>query len=747
MPRLARIRTGFLTLALTLIACDKQESSQPSAPGATNAVGRLTLDGAAAAGAVVRAYACDYLPEPENAFAKAGADRPVAFAVKADAEGGYTFPDLPAGCYDIIAALADKSVKLDSVFLPAASLPDGELGRTGAVEGRVALQPLDDPRGFLVQAIGTPFRVYLGKDGSFSLEGLPAGHYRLRVSGPGTSYRSAIVPVDVAAGGTEAIADKIEPLFLGLPVVAGLRIEQDTAAGIVRVYWHRSASPLVDHYVVERIDQDASANPWGASLTVADTVFSDTLFPKMRRPDSSAFPDTFGADRPARHLSYRVAASAKTDAMGPFLDKLEWTALPPDSVETRIAFGTLRLGSVFVPVGGKGRVAVSFSNPRRGLTSLEWLDSAGRSLRKRPLSGRNGEDTLDFDAPSQAGYSRIRIRISDASKDAWEDSVGVFAVTWKRLEDRPVPAYDNSGEYLISTPLIPVGGRIYALGGSGSVAHSAGTVFDPASGKWSRIAPAPALGPASVANGKIYMEANDSIYVYDPDRDAWTGALPVPKWYSYYYPSSISVSFAALGGKAIFSRNYDRSSYLMDLADGSSRPMDALIGNVETRFPFATGKGLYQFEGRQVYKVDTISAAFTYVGLAPITPQYAAEAEMDGVHYFARYFDVTAFDTEKETWASFPGPGLNPKDGNHAIDCQAANGRLYAFESVAEGLVDVRVFAPRTGKWSYMTTMAIEGNRFRTASADGKLYLLSYYGKGSPQEGDAPAFYELPSLP
>src|SRR3989475_6849507 len=81
---------------------------------------------------------------------------------------------------------------------------------TGAVTGKVLDATTQQPLGNVEVAIaGTPHRELSRSDGSFALNGVPAGTYRLRASRIG--YGSQIQEVTVTAGGTTTAQVSLAP--------------------------------------------------------------------------------------------------------------------------------------------------------------------------------------------------------------------------------------------------------------------------------------------------------------------------------------------------------------------------------------------------------------------------------------------------------------------------------------------------------------------------------------------------------
>src|SRR6266850_2061467 len=90
------------------------------------------------------------------------------------------------------------------------AVPLGVQETTGAVTGKVVDATTQQPLGNVEVAIaGTPHRELSRSDGSFALNGVPAGSYRLRASRIG--YGSQVQEVTVTPGGSTTVQVSLAP--------------------------------------------------------------------------------------------------------------------------------------------------------------------------------------------------------------------------------------------------------------------------------------------------------------------------------------------------------------------------------------------------------------------------------------------------------------------------------------------------------------------------------------------------------
>jgi hypothetical protein len=709
-------------------------------------------------GAEIRIFPVDYLPQAGDALAKA-ASGPQAYRAHTDAEGHYSLPAVAPGLYNVLA-MRDGDVSLrDSIFLPAQAEWADTLRAAASLKGRVGVEPGDDPRGFAVQVVGLPYRAWLDIDGKFSLAGLPPGRLRLRIAREGSpDYREGNLDVTLARGGKEILDEPIDLVYLNVPAVKDFKVVMDTAAGIAKLTWSRPASPLIDHFVVIR--DGSPLYPYSPNwITVEDTVFYDTLFPAGRIISSPGYPtdipvvypDTFVAK-----VQYRVAAAGRNDATGAFTGKLKVEAPPPGTVTTRFAFGDDSLPFVLLPIGQTGRLSLSFANPGRKVKKLEWKDAKGQTLRSQAFDAKKGRDSLEIDPPAAGDSAVVRVEATDASGHVWKDSLLVIGAPWKRLADRPLPAYGRAGRFQVDQPMLTVDGKIYVFGSQGAQSQTASNAFDPATGRWETLAEAPALGNAISVGGKAYVAAGDVLYAYDPARNHWDSVAALVSQGNEFAARPI---FPSDGKIAIGSWQADYRATYFDPASGTSLqfPEQNYYSSPFT-IQFTTARRAYlQFSGYNYYGYGyygLVSYKWASAVLTNITTNTYAytnnPVEINGFHYFVNASAyMTVFDEDRETFQSRVGPGFGPVDvypyppyTPQQVGVHVLGGRIFAFCLTRPGLVEVKSYLPGDRDWKTEAPIMVKGDHFATTEAGGAVYVLGYYGKGSPRADENPALYE-----
>ena len=137
------------------------------------------------------------------AYPTAGGRERVETVVRTDSLGRYRLCDLPAGT-DVELAAAYGPYEGDRLAVPAAAGAEVRLGvpvtRPGSVTGLVINEVTEEPLEAVRIAVeDTDFRAVTNRTGTFSLEGLPPGTYRIRALCGG--FDSYAQTVEVSDGG------------------------------------------------------------------------------------------------------------------------------------------------------------------------------------------------------------------------------------------------------------------------------------------------------------------------------------------------------------------------------------------------------------------------------------------------------------------------------------------------------------------------------------------------------------------
>jgi hypothetical protein len=262
--------------------------------------------GAPAVNAQITLLRADYTPG-------AAADDSGKFQAQTNAAGRFSFPKVPAGYYNVIAAGDGKMAFRDSVAVNGgATVPPDTLRAGGTVSAMVQLHPHHSPQTATVQVLGTEQYLNVPANGWVTLT-LPRGTYNLRVAVSLPDYTPLFTTVTVRSGMNDTITEPLIPFYSGIPVVTGLTATADSA-GRVRLKWNSVDYPAFRRYRIHRV-ASGSLDPGIPLAATTDTAWTDTVFAQAfgqpyrdaQFPYSDVTPKTF---------DYRVRVESMTEEVG-----------------------------------------------------------------------------------------------------------------------------------------------------------------------------------------------------------------------------------------------------------------------------------------------------------------------------------------------------------------------------------------------------------------------------------------------
>jgi hypothetical protein len=207
-----------------------------------------------------------------------------------DAFGKCTFDSLSPGIYSLKAADSDsvRSVLKTNIHISVINPPQPEFSDTlvlavpgsiqgvvtrGGVPGTVDNQNLRDA--FIQVKIGEIDRFTVtGPDGAYSFSGLPTGVYSIFYYASDGFYTAKRKNIMVNPG-KDTLIDTVllKPVPRLIPP-SGFHADYDTAAAVVRLYWHKVVYSDLRWYQVKRIDL---RNLSESLFTTVDTTMVDSL--------------------------------------------------------------------------------------------------------------------------------------------------------------------------------------------------------------------------------------------------------------------------------------------------------------------------------------------------------------------------------------------------------------------------------------------------------------------------------------
>lgn len=250
-----------------------------------------------------------------------------------DSKGEISFLELPKGYYSIMASKNDLVGYEDSVFTQVVNAPVNTivLSTTGSIKGVLKIQPVDDPRSFYVQALGTDRYTNVLRDGTFVLSDLGAGTYTLRIVSAKNEYTPKFIRVEVFSDSQYVIPDTISMHYLGIPVVTSLNATYDYNTGVVNLKWDSVDFYALKDYVIVRTIPDYSGG--------SDTIYSeneevaDNVFYNNHSPLTSFYSDTT-----IFNVNYEVALRSETGEIGSFYGNANVDVVHPDYAKPFTSF-------------------------------------------------------------------------------------------------------------------------------------------------------------------------------------------------------------------------------------------------------------------------------------------------------------------------------------------------------------------------------------------------------------------------
>jgi hypothetical protein len=379
-------------------------------------------DGTPAAGATVRVLPVDNRPA---AAPKGSAAQGLAFSTRTDAQGRYRLDSLPKGEYNILSDKDGAVAIQDSVFISGrqATLASDTLREPGTLIGFVRMQPLDDPRSVIVQALGTNTWANVDDSGRFELDGLAQGAYRLRLESDLTGYTPTFANAAARSGSADTLRPDVVLTYTGIPVVEGLSAAFDTVCGCAVLHWKPTRYSAFGEYLVMRKRAGDVASPVPIARTT-DTVYSDPVY------RYSAWP----ADPDHQDFEYRVAVVNRADQVGRTNGAVVALAASPSLASTVLAIAPKEAHGGRISLHDSVTFVAQYSNPGRRILRVRWyLPGSADPIRDIPSRYHTGEDALRMRYDS-LGIQKVRCEAVDEAGTVWAADGQVNVV-----RDVPVP--------------------------------------------------------------------------------------------------------------------------------------------------------------------------------------------------------------------------------------------------------------------------------------------------------------------
>ncbi len=368
-----------------------------------------------AAGAIVKIY--------ETGSA---ANDPVSVRMT-DANGGFSIEDLPTGIYNIQAEKDSFLSFQDSVIVATTmtTLKNDTLKCPASLAGTVLIKPDHDPRTVSLHLVGTG-RSFVVTDinGDFLMTGLAGGNYTVRISSSIPEYVQVDRAVTVAACSRNSLSDTIRLRSLGVPVVSGIQVFEDTATGTIRLLWEKTSHRDMLDYLLYREKCESKDFIHDPLRVTRDTFFIDSIY--------AALPADL-SDSAERCLRYWIAVRTNGQEIGTAYRYTEWRLAPKSYIMTSLSHG----------VGNAARECDSASvndtifpyvkawNRTRPLKSVSWYDPEKNDTVSRRIIGdrlhREIKDTLRYSF-SSIGTHHVHAIVEDYAGKKWIEDVPIRIV-------------------------------------------------------------------------------------------------------------------------------------------------------------------------------------------------------------------------------------------------------------------------------------------------------------------------------
>lgn len=316
-------------------------------------------NGAPASGVTVSLY---HISEKEN--------RPVA-EVTTDEKGQYSFKsvteNIPDGKYNIIAMTAEVGVYRDSVLFEndTTAVTQDTLRNLGIVSGFVKVQVNHSPQTVTIHILGTGVnntsKLNVSKEGFFTFPELAPGTYSVEFLSTEENYTPTYESIEVTEAVHDTLAEPIELIYTGIPVIQQMALSYDTIMGEVDFSWKPSNYEFIQRYLVERKEKDAIE--WDTIATIDvngekhDSSFVDLPFKNSSETESFT-------------LQYRVRIEDKQGIPGNPFGYAEITVPNPKSVQTVISTETN--GTTF-SINDTVHLKAVLTNPTKEIRSVRWF--------------------------------------------------------------------------------------------------------------------------------------------------------------------------------------------------------------------------------------------------------------------------------------------------------------------------------------------------------------------------------------
>lgn len=636
------------------------------------------------------------------------------------------------GRFNIWGQLGDSLMAIqDSVFISATThnAKNDTLGKPGSITGIVGLQPNDDPRTVTVQAVGTHLYKNVDYQGRFTLDGMAAGKYILRISTTLAEYTDTFAHVIAKSDVADTLADTLWLIYTGIPVVTGSIASYDTLTGVTHLFWNKTIFPNFQDYLIYRDHYDSinlSLDPIASAL---DTFYNDSIF-DMANPLSNDF-----------RYKYRIKIRDKTQVIGKSFGFLDVLAASPLKVKTTNSYQIINkanglLADTLTP-NDPAYIVSRFYNETRPYRTVTWsLNHPDSIIRERLLDSTmtEGTDTLTYTWPSEGNF-KVYTMIEDLAGAIWLDSItvpiweypspvqlfidSIFGYSTYLRWTKSTEGNFKSYQLFYSHTPISLGNNLdtvifeitdttlyltdlvsdttyyfqIAVIDSSNLSKTSNELEDSTLTLWSTKASIPAsyvcFSSSCAINNKIYVTGNmyyNYNYEYDVGTNTWATKSPPISFRGNATSSTINDKMYVLGGR-------DTSQMVVTINEEYDPSIDAW----RIRAPMPTARyyltsnavngkiyviGGFDSSGNKtdaVEEYDPVQDTWTTKKPIPTAGLYPVSCvHNEKIYVVTRNGEVWAYNPTNDTWDSKAPLPVNPQHFNY-INVNVVNNKIYAF--------------------------------------------------------------------
>jgi hypothetical protein len=358
----------MLALLCVGLFCSPKQPSTPDFPGGSAIIFEHNGD-RPASGAMVKIF-------------ETGSASSVPVSVcMTDNNGSFSINELPTGLY-CIQAEKDSFVLLQDSIIVAntmTTLRNDTLECQASLSGTVLVKPDHDPRTVTLKVLGTG-RAFDVTDinGGFLVTGLAQGNYTLRVSSTIPEY----IPIDrsiyVSACSHTILPDTIRLRSLGVPIVSGIQVFEDTTVGTIKLTWEKTFHRDMLDYLIYREHCEAKDFVHEPLRVTRDTLSVDSIYVSLPADLS---------DTLERCLRYWIAVRTNGQEIGTAYRYTEWRLAPKSYIMTSLSHGVRNFLRECDSASVNDTIFASVKawNRTRPLRSVCWWDPEKKDTVSRTL--------------------------------------------------------------------------------------------------------------------------------------------------------------------------------------------------------------------------------------------------------------------------------------------------------------------------------------------------------------------------